>query len=448
MSRLPHPRAGAVALFLGLLVAQPATLQARPEARSRIAVAEETIGYKVRPGDSLYALASRYLSNSADYRVAMRLNTVRDPLRLVPGTILRLPVRLLRYEVQEARIAAVRGPVRIEAPGISGAPSVGLTIGEGSIVETGVAGFVSLVLPNGSRASLPPESRLIIRNLRRYLLTNSPAYDLVIERGKVETQATPLGSGGGSFKVRTPRAVSAVRGTRFRVGLAGDASGTEVLEGVVAAGAGERLDKPVKAGFGLLASASGETAIEPLLAAPELRNGGRLQVEPIVTLETSAVPGAVAYRVQLSKDAGFVDVVAEQVSPGPVARFKDIGNGAWFVRTTAIARSGLEGLAGTALFRRVLTGLSAKADGDASLMRFRWETAGEGAKTFRFQLRAGSRDGETLVDEPGLVEPYLGLRDLAPGKYAWRVAVRQQSAEGVTENWLPFSSLTVPDLAR
>lgn len=204
----------------------------------------------------------------------------------------------------------------------------------------------------------------------------------------------------------------------------------------------------MEAGFGLLAGASGRAEVEQLLPAPELVNGGKVQVDPAVVLELSAVPGAAAYKVQLSPDAGFLDIAAEQISPRPAVSFSAVPNGAWFARSTALAPSGLEGLPSVAVFRRVLTGLTASADGDASLMRFRWDSSGEGRRIYRFQLRKGSKEALSQVDEVGLEEPELSLRNLAPGRYYWRVAVRQFSSEGVTENWLPFNALSVPEPER
>ena len=425
--------------------AMPAHGADRPGSAVTRAQSGDSIEYRVKPGDTLYALAQRYLRQPGHHEVVRRLNRIRDPLRIPPGTLLRVPTALLKFESQAARIVATRGQVRVNATGMKGNASVGLLLPEGSQLQTEEGGFASLLLPNGSRSSLPPGSRLTIRLLRRYLLTGSIDYDLVIDSGKVETEAAPLGPNGGRFRIHTPRAVAAVRGTRFRVGYANTDSGTEVLEGVVAAGAGERLDRSVETGFGLLARANGATALEQLLPAPELLNPGRVQVDPLVALAVSPVDGAKGYRIQLSPDAGFVDVTAEQLVASPLASFANLPNGSWFVRTTAIAGSGLEGLASVSVIRRVLTGLAASADGDASRMRFRWDSTGEGAKVFRFQLRKGAKTGITVIDEAGLTASSIALRDLEPGRYFWRVAVRQASADGVTENWLPFSELKVPE---
>lgn len=437
-------RAAAVAFcLLGIATAAPATDLPSPSVTR--SPSGDSVEYRVKPGDTLYVLAQRYLRQPAHHEVLRKLNRIRDPLKIPPGTLLRVPTALLKYESLSARVVATRGHVRVDAPGLKGNASAGLLLPEGSRLETGEAGFASLSLPNGSRSSLPPNSRLTIKQLRRYLLTGSIDYDLLIEDGKVETEATPIAPGSGRFRIHTPRAVAAVRGTRFRVGYSGEDSGAEVLEGVVAAGSGERLDNRVESGFGLLARSDGATAIEALLPAPELLNPGRVQVDPLVTLGVAPVPGAVRYRVQLSPDAGFVDVAAEQLTDGPQAVFDSVPNGTWFVRTSAFAQSGLEGMTSVAVVRRVLTGLSASADGDASRMRFRWDATGEGNRVFRFQLRKDAKTGVAVVDEAGLTGTSIALRNLEPGRYFWRVAVRQSSAEGVTENWLPFSELKVPE---
>lgn len=213
----------------------------RAEAPSGPAVQREQVLHTLRRGETLYELARRFLDGARAMRIVQELNAIADPHRIAIGFPLRVPFALLRAEPLNARVIAASGNVSILSEGKTIAAQAGAQVPQGALIDTGRDGFVSLALPNGSRTALPTDIRLRIDHLRRFLLTGSIDYDFTVERGKVETQAAPLGSDGNSrFRIRTPLAVAAVRGTRFRVGLAEASSLAEVLEGTVAAGGNDR----------------------------------------------------------------------------------------------------------------------------------------------------------------------------------------------------------------
>ena len=399
--------------------------------------------YTVLKGDTLYTLADRYFLRLSDYRAVQRLNRIANPRRIPIGKMIEIPVRLLRVETLSARLIAARGDVRASNGAQALPVSTGMLLPIGSSLETGPNGFLTIELPNGSRTTLPTRSRILIRQLRRFLLGGAIDYDLEVGAGKAETEATPLGPGKGDLRVRTPRAVSAVRGTRFRVGYVDDQTSAEVLEGVVGVGAGNVLSDAIEKGFGAQIARDGAIKEEALLPPVELVEPGKVQIEDEVALPLTAMAEARAYHVQIGKDAGFVDVVADTLVSEPEARFPDIANGNWFVRATAISRSGLEGLYQTYAMKRRLTGLKASAEGSLDAMRFRWSGAGEGVRIYRFQMMRDDQTRLPIVDEGGLGNEGLELRNLEPGTYYWRVGVRQFADGEMTEKWLPFEKLIV-----
>jgi hypothetical protein len=193
----------------------------------------ETISYRVKPGDSLYRLSEKYLINKAAYVSVQRLNRITNPYALPPGSTLLIPTRLLRATPLDAQLAAFQGSVRIENQGASLAPSLGMPIREGVIVQTGNAGFATLLLSDGSRVTLPSNSRVRILHMRRFLLTSSTDFDFALDQGRAETSVTKIKDNNSRFRLRTPIAVSAVRGTKFRIGYdpGQGPSLTEVVEG-------------------------------------------------------------------------------------------------------------------------------------------------------------------------------------------------------------------------
>jgi hypothetical protein len=417
-------------------------------------IPHDVIEYGLREGESLFTLAQRSLSRPESYRVVQRINRIADPTRIPVGTILRIPVDLLRSEPLAARIVAVRGDVAVQQGGQRITPRIGSELAPGASIETGADGFVTMELPNGSRTSMPTRTRLRIARLHRITLTGSIDYDLAVDGGKVETSASPLGTDRNNrFRIRTPRALAAVRGTRFRVGYGDDTSLAEVLEGTVAASSAAAsstaggAETSLTEGIGAVVSPSGALATERLLLAPDLLQPGRVQTDPMVQLVVAPLSGARGYRLQIAEDAGFTKVLAEQQNVNPAFAFAGIPNGSLFVRVSALAASGLEGMPQTFAMRRVLAGVTATAQADADTMRFSWGGEGEGRRTYGFQLGtvpdSSGNSAPWLVNEAGLQTGGIRLRALPPGIYRWRVGVRQDNGGEVVENWLPFEKLTV-----
>ncbi|MBT2188997.1 FecR domain-containing protein [Sphingobium nicotianae] len=433
-----------LAAIAALLFAPEALAQKAP---SVLKPKPDMFAYTMQKGDNLYTLAGRYFLHLSDYRAVQGLNRIANPRRIPVGKVIGIPVRLLRVELLSARLVAARGDVRAWNGARILPVSTGMALPIGTAVETGANGFLTIELPNGSRTTLPTRSRIVIRQLRRFLLGGAIDYDLEVGAGKAETEATPLGPGKGDLRVRTPRAVSAVRGTRFRVGYDGEQTSAEVLEGVVGVGAGNDPSEAVEAGFGARIASNGQIREEALLPPVDLVDPGKVQIDDEVDLQLNAVAEASAYHVQIGKDAGFVDVVADLLVVQPDARFANIANGNWFVRATAISQSGLEGLYQTYSMKRRLTGLSASAEGSSDTLRFRWNGAGEGWRVYRFQMMRADPATLPIVDEGGLGNEGLELHHFEPGIYYWRVGVRQFAMEGsqveMTEKWLPFEKLIV-----
>ena len=61
--------------------------------------------YTVTQGDTLIALVQRLMKPSTDWRELQRLNRLPNPKRMVPGTVVRIPVALLRRDAAVATIS-------------------------------------------------------------------------------------------------------------------------------------------------------------------------------------------------------------------------------------------------------------------------------------------------------------------------------------------------------
>lgn len=403
-----------------------------------------TTTYTVRKGDTLYTLAERYFVRTQDFIVVQRLNGIGNPRRIPVGRTLRIPRALLRQTLAFAHIEAFSGPVRISVGGRSGSARVGLSVGEGSEIETGANAFVTLRLPDASAVSIPSQSRVRIGRMRQIALTGSVERQFDIEAGRVRAVVTPMADPDSNFRVSTPVAVSAVRGTEFRAGYTaiGHVGTTEVVTGQVAfmpqAGKPEVL---VPAGFGTSTLAPDGAGPVTLLPAPKLIEPGRIQSSPTLTFALTPVPEAVGYSVQIARDAGFLDIIGEDRPVAPRSEMPALPDGTYFVRLAAIDRLGLEGLAETYAFERSLNTIDATLErgrvGRYRQYLFRWASAGDGVKQFRFQLSAEPDGAIPLIDEAGLTTKSLIAVDLPVGDYSWRVMSLQFVRGQARETWLP-----------
>lgn len=404
--------------------------------------------YTFQRGDTLFQLADTYMTRPDGWRSVLRMNRIANPRSIPAGTVIALPLSLLKADNLTARTVAFRGSGTITPPNGTTMPlAVNLPISPGMVVTSGPGSFITLQLSNGSRITLPSHSRLRITQMRRIHLGDTLDFDFMLEKGRLETEVTPLKSPNNRYRIRTPIAVSAVRGTIYRVAYDGpDApSLTEVIEGSVAVSPGltdnsEQVDK----GFGASLTGNGQFSKQALLPPPELLQPGRVQTDPEVRLTLAPVTGATRYHAQLSRDAGFVDIEHDIYADTPELHLSNIDNGRWFTRLTAISPEGMEGMPINYSMRRVLAGLNASAEqGDDGGYRFRWSGDGDGQRFYHFNLRPDTPGAVPLIDETGLTGQLISISDLPAGTYIWRVGVQQFENGEYVVNWLPEQKLIV-----
>lgn len=413
------------------------------------AQSDDAISYTFEAGDTLYDLAQEYfVSQGAAVRV-QRLNRISDARAIPVGAVITVPRSLLKWEPVTLRVTEFSGDVSIERGGRKSAPQKRQIIAQNTIVSTGTRSFVTLQGEGRTAVSLPSNSRVQIRRARRYTINNALDVDLRVLRGRGEIRAPKL-KDGERFRTGTPLAVTAVRGTDFRVGFE-EASGlalTEVTEGLVAISA-DGASIAAAAGKGVASDAAGLGQPEDLLRAPVISDRSALQTGEEVSFSITPVDGAVAYRTQLASDVTFTNVINEKVSPDLEIAFADVDDDRLSVRTRAIAQSGLEGFwqSEDASFRRKRVGTSAAAEPApfADAYKFAWLPAGSGPAYTAFQMWRKGAPETLVVDEVGLDAPGVYISDLAPGVYSWRVATSVIDEGEVIKVWSGSRDLTVSD---
>ena len=149
----------------------------------------DSITYVVRKDDTLYHLSRLYLVPGDSLKQLRTVNHVRIAEQLPVGFKLQIPRKLLRFTPVELRLASFSGPVGIVIGGRQLAPAKGAVVAEGAQLQTGANGFVTLTGSDGSRISLPSNTRVRVNRSRHYLLIDASDIDFTIEQGRAEVRA-------------------------------------------------------------------------------------------------------------------------------------------------------------------------------------------------------------------------------------------------------------------
>lgn len=402
--------------------------------------------YTVRRGDNLYNLARFYMLRLGDYRLVQKLNGIRNPYRLPVGKALTIPRSLLRSDLLAARVIAFRGAATVDGT----PPRLGALVSEGDRIRTGANSYISIALGDGSTVTLPSQSSIRVERLRRIHLTNELDRLFRLEDGRSETRVTPRTNGRDRFEMRTPISVAAVRGTDFRVSLldGGQTSTAEVLEGHVDfSGSGTEVILHPDTGARFAPGRS--IGPVPLLPAPDILDPAIIQAEPDLAFRIVPLGDAARYRVQVARDAGFLDLMEEVIVDQPQASLPALPNGDYFVRVTAIDANEIEGIPHVVAFERHLNAVRGTFEplkGHRYL--FKWQNLGEGEHTFRFFLAREDAPDRPVVDELALSRKSLVITNLKAGNYMWRVQASEVSNGKRYANWSNTQTFTVAGKPR
>ena len=346
-------RVAALTLLLGLPAAtthsadEPATPAATTTATAEPVEADFQL--TIRQTDTLIGIAKRLLTDPNRWPDLQQRNNIKDPLRLVPGSILVIPRNMLRVDTSEVVVRNVTGP----ATKADGTPiAVNDRIPEGAGVKTADNGYVTLQLVDGSTLRVQPKSELKVERSRRVPGSQVTETQVQLPSGQAEVKFTPAAPKTSRFQIRTGFASAAVRGTEFRVSTSEKGTRSEVTEGTiefagVPAGGGQPSAADavaVKEGFGSFVDDS-RKPIAPvqLLPAPALPRPQVMQLSPNFRFRLPPIAGAVRYRVTVARDMTMQQVVREVYFDQPDLSLPNLAPGEYVIQVRAIDRFGLEG---------------------------------------------------------------------------------------------------------
>ncbi|MGJ7485737.1 FecR domain-containing protein [Variovorax sp. LT2P21] len=425
--------------------------------------------HRVVAGDTLQTLGERYLRAPSQWRELQAPNKISDPQALVPGTVVRIPRRLLRPAgVATAKVEFVEGqPVGTTsaADDASTPLAAGDAIGEGTRIQVPKDGYLRLRLADGSVVRVLAESDVELKRLRSKRTTGPYESVIDVRRGKVESDVAPQPKGR-RFEIHAPGAVASVRGTRFDVTVAADGRvSTSVAEGIVKV----QPRKPkhrgarsadVQAGQGAVVATDGQLDKRPTLPdAPDL------SALP-TTFEDAALfilhlpaprPTVAGYEVRIARDTGMQAVARNGLFPSERVQFPALDDGDYLLGVRAVDADGLAGAESRLAIRIHARPVPPLYQAPAPGARITGDTGqlicSDVAGTAGVHLQVAPRSDFTrpVIDEVRQGPCRFGIAALSPGDYGWRTASVVRDADGTLRRGpfaapQPFSVVDAPSV--
>ena len=361
-----------------------------------ITIAAAGITYYAQHGDTLMSIADQFTTRRENWLTLGKLNRIGKDRQIPVGAGILIPAELLADEPSEATVIALSGTIVVtSANGATAVIGLGAKIMEGMQIETGNNGFLTMSLPDASRISLPSNSRVKLAKLRMARYTRSPRTEVMLLGGRVESRVSPLEASKGRFDVRTPLSVAGVRGTHFRVGIAGSQVMNEVLGGKVAVGKEQNSEAvTLPGGKGNIVNAKRIGPAINLLPAPQVIAPASPPEYSAAHVSVVPLAGASGYHVQVATDPDAQNIIAESCSSDSNIQVEGVPDGAFFMRVAAIDKAGLEGFSRTqaftlkahaeTAFKPAVPSAPYVDDSDDKLITLRWNA--QPGKKFNLQV--------------------------------------------------------------
>ncbi len=332
----------------------------------------------VQNGDTLASIARRELGKSAFVSLLAQYNNIRPLAPLTPGDIVRIPIQVpprgefaevvfVKGRVTAARMlgigtlasrttASVAGSVSDDAMSIT-SPDQNLEVIEltrgarifsGDLISTSDDGFVSIAFSSGSVINLQPDTIASLDRLACLPADDSCLVQITTERGRVMSDVDARDQQPVEFRITTPYASAAVRGTVFDI----DANSqllVGVTEGAVDVSAQDET-VGLQTGFGLVVE-EGQPPGEPveLLPAPVFRRVPA-RIAQGDTLQWWPFTDAAAYKAVLSSDEAANAAISDIELPAGAAALdvkealtEAVDSGDYFITLRAEDSNGLLG---------------------------------------------------------------------------------------------------------
>ncbi len=389
--------------------------------------------YTARPGDTLWGLSEEFLLSADYWKRLQEHNGIADGDYILPGTRLRIPIAWLKRRPAPALLAQLRGTVeRLRGDdSFPEALEAGAELLTGDRIRTGEDSSATIQFADDSRVLMQSNTELTLDIMSAFGASGMVDTSMRLHGGRIESDVPHEAGSESRFRIISPPAVAAVRGTSFRVAFdeSTDRALSEVLDGELGvSAAGVSLALP--AGFGNV-TRTGEPPGEPvqLLPAPDLAGlPARLPRERIM-FEWPTIQGATFYRGQVFAAANVDRLLLEQVVAVPQIEWQLLPVGDYVFRVRAIDVNSLEGANANhpfsieaLLLPPLVLGPDDGAATTGAWLLLSWEVPRE-VGGFQLQIARDPDFSDTVIDETAIQDwRYRPTKVLEPGVYFWRLA--------------------------
>lgn len=388
--------------------------------------------YSTVPGDNIWDISEKHLDTVMRYKQIKTINGVQAPKQMRPGTKLRIPMKWVRSNPVSAEILEVRGSGEIirNNNDIEKNLNPGIKLNLGDQLKTGSNTTIAIQFADKSILTLHENSLIRFDHLSAHGTTGMVDTRMKLLKGRMDTRVTPAVGPGSRFEIKTPSAISAVRGTEYRAAIlnAANTSNIEVLKGKVAV-SGAQKKKLIKAGFGTqVAQGKAPIAARKLLAPPKLKPLPDRIRRINWMLQWDPVKGAEKYRIEVDRQADFNTLIWHELSSYTRAAFPNLPDGHYFVRIRAVDKLALEGksvVQEIVLDAHPQPPVQLKPDENYVLRgkspELQWTSSADAAK-YRLEIASDKDFKHILLDRSDLENNHYDVAKFsAVGHYYWRL---------------------------
>lgn len=297
--------------------------------------------------DNLVNICKKYLEKPHEWQTIAAFNQLKTPHLIYPDQQLKIPLSLLKGLPMPGTVTFLKGQVEALPPESKKwiPMKMGGIVTQGAQIKTGQKSAVEVTFEDGASFFLRPETELGILTARKKGRFHS-IRQLFVPVGKTLMKIQKSTGQKPRFEIQTPSAVSAARGTSFRVSVDENKNTrTEVLTGVVGV-TGKGAKVVVKQGRGTLVR-KGHAPKDPadLLPPPDFEDLKPLYQTLPASIRLKHVGAAAASRMMVARDPDIKDVVLDILveAKHPVLP-ESLMDGTYFCQTLSIDSSGLEGV--------------------------------------------------------------------------------------------------------
>ncbi|MEJ5167120.1 MAG: FecR family protein, partial [Thermoanaerobaculia bacterium] len=269
---------------------------------------------------------------------------IKDPNSLEPGKEIKIPYDLLKKTLLEAKVQKVYGDVMVKSQDGWQKAVENQTLKQNDFIKTGKNSQAVLEVPRNNNLLIEPETEIALSKLIESPFEKSTKTTVEIIRGKIKAVVGKI-FGKSEFSVKTPSGVSLIRGTEFKTRAGEEETYLEVYEGKVVE-ENEFGSVLVPENFGTKVEKGKEPLKPRQLPTPPIPNPEETEVviasKEGAYLSWQEVKNAVEYRVQISKDKEFFNLVEEKSTRDNFIVISNYSEGIYYWRVISKDDVGLE----------------------------------------------------------------------------------------------------------